>query len=134
MRTKTLALIAVSALALAGCSAGEPSSEPTATVTVTATPEPTNNPAMSDLPPGVEADEVPNNAVEYVEHAFVATTKIHSKSLEVPAPAEKDAIDALHAFCEDGTPMKLSSAKKFNENLESIATSDTCDQVDAATN
>lgn len=39
MRPKLIALLAVSALALVGCSAGEPSVEPTATVTVTATPE-----------------------------------------------------------------------------------------------
>lgn len=134
MRPKLIALLAVSAVALVGCAAGEPSVEPTATVTVTATPEPVMNPASTGLPPEVEATEAPRSAVEYVEHAFVATTRIQSKSLEVPLPADQDVIDALHAFCEDGTPMKLSPTEKLNDNLESIASSNTCDQIDEATN
>lgn len=134
MRPKLIALLAISAVALVGCSAGEPRVEPTATVTVTASAVPVNGPNPTYLPPGVEAHEVPNNAVEFVEHAFVATTKIQSKSLDVAEPEEQDVINALHAFCEDGTPMKLSSAEKLNDNLESIASSNTCDQVDEATN
>lgn len=134
MRTKTLALIAVSAVALVGCSAGDPSVEPTTTVTVTASPESVGGPTPTDLPQGVEAHEDPTKTVGFAEESFVTTAKIRSKSLEVVEPAKDDVITSLHEFCEDGAPINLSPTKEFNEVMETIATNATCDQLNGATN
>lgn len=132
MRTKTLTLIAVSAVALVGCSSAEPNSEPTATVTVTAMPEPASNPAPSDLPPGVEADEVPAETVEFVENQFADFAELRAQVHGAETPNAEKVIDGLHEFCEDGEPFNVSATQDLNKNLDAIAPDAYCERLESA--
>ena len=119
MRPKLIALIAVSAVALAGCAAGEPSVEPTITV---AKPEQTQVAAEVEQP--VDSAKV---AEEKFADFAIARADVHSAKV---APSPSDSIDALHEYCENGTPIKVSKTEALNENLEIVADRAYCEMVE----
>lgn len=127
MRPKLISLLVVSAVALVGCSAGEPSVEPTVTVTVTA-----EDPAAELIEDANYED--PTKTVEYAEDLFVTTAKIRSKSLDVSEPPKDKVISSLHKYCEGGAPINLSASDEYNEVMESMADSAACPRLDEATN
>lgn len=110
MRPKLIALIAVSAIALVGCSAGESSVEPTATVTVTATPE-----------PEVVTQELPIQPNDAAEEMFADFAETRAIAHDAKKPNRAKVIDALKKFCEDGKPFKVSTSAALNENLAADA-------------
>lgn len=123
MRPKIISLLAVSALALVGCSSAGPSTETEATAqaaqaspssTVTATPKPSKT-------------ANPNAQVEkqFAEFA-VSRAAAHGVS---DVPKAKDTVKALHAFCEDDEKIEVSNAQVLNENLEVIAENTYCDML-----
>ncbi|HJX78554.1 hypothetical protein [Glutamicibacter sp.] len=132
MRPKLIALLAVSAVALVGCSAGEPSGEPTATATVTASPEPVSGPTPTDLPPGVEAHEVPAEKVEFVENQFADFAELRAQVHGAETPNPDQVIDALHEFCEAGEPFDVSATQDLNKNLDAIAPDAYCERLESA--
>lgn len=119
MRPKLIALLAVSAFALVGCSVGEPSVEPTATVTQ---PEQTQVSAEVEQP--VDSAEV---AEEKFADFAIARADVHSAKI---APSPSDSIDALHEYCDNGTPIKVSKTEALNENLEIVADKAYCEMVE----
>lgn len=120
MRPKLIALIAVSAVALVGCSAGEPSAEPVATVTVTATPE-----------PEVATQETPAEPVEAVEEQFADFAELRAPMNEAKMPDRDKVIDGLHDFCEDGKTFNVSKTEDLNKNLDAVAEMAYCDRLES---
>lgn len=121
MRPKLIALIAVSAVALVGCAAGEPSVEPTATV---AQPEQTQVAAEVEQP--VDSAKV---AEDKFANFAIARADVHSAQV---APSPSDSIEALHEYCEDGNPIKVSKTEALNKNLEIVADKAYCELVKPA--
>ncbi|WP_404285438.1 hypothetical protein [Glutamicibacter arilaitensis] len=142
MRPKLIALLAASAIALVGCASAEPSVDPTATVAVDTAKE-----ALEGAEPGTVYDPVTKQTMsmdEYaalpaqtpevdeagiVEERFADFAEDRADAHGVKKPDRKKAIDALHAFCDDGKPFKISTSKVLNDNLEIGADQSTCQAI-----
>lgn len=126
MRPKLFALIAVSAVALVGCSAAEPSESPehssAAQVSETLAPEANK--------PRAVAPEKSTNPNERVEQQFVdfAGTRAGAHGVTVDR-TQKEIIKSLHDYCDDGKALRVSKAKVLNENLEYIADNTYCEML-----
>lgn len=151
MRPKLIALIAVSAVALVGCSTGEPSVAPT--VTVTASPsvvmEPEKTPTQItkvvdpvtgesilmdangyEIMPTEDPALVEIDRVESVEQGFADFAETRASVYAVKIPNRAKVIESLHKFCESDESIKVSSTQELNENLEIIAERSTCAELD----
>ncbi|WP_404291537.1 hypothetical protein [Glutamicibacter arilaitensis] len=126
MRPKLIALIAVSALALAGCGASE-STQNVAVQPTAATAEVAESSSALDES-GAEHSQV---AIEAVEEQFANHVASRSNAYALPvAPKKEKAIEALHDYCESDKPMDLSDTKELNETMESAADQRYCDALE----
>jgi len=121
MRPKFISLLAVSALVLVGCSSPAPSPEATATAAPTA-PTPT---ASASPKPSTSVN--PNAQAEKLFAEFAVTRAgAHGASEKLKT---KDTVKALHSFCEDGKPFKISKTEALNKNLEVVAEDTYCNML-----
>ena len=120
MRPKFLALLAVSAIALVGCSSTEPTVEPTQTpVKATQAPSSPSPKAVKKVNPNAQVEQ------QFADFAELRAG-VHAQG---KSPDRKATIKALHAFCEDGKPFKVSKVQPLNENLEVIAEDTYCEKL-----
>lgn len=146
MRPKLIALIAVSAVALVGCSAGEPTSLPTISSDPAAE-------ALKNAPEGSVYDpesqqvmsmeeyvalDAPVSEIEKVDPAtaaedgFVSFAETRAMAHAIANPPKADAaIKALHDYCDSGKRIKLSKYQEYNENLEFIIDDELCESIDS---
>lgn len=132
MRPKFFAVLAVSAVALVGCATAESTGQ---TVTSSSSPSPVESNAVSEaiaLPPGVEADEVPVETVEFVENQFVDFAELRAQVHGAETPNPEKVINSLHEFCEDGEPFNVSATQDLNKNLDAIAPDAYCERLESA--
>lgn len=93
MRPRILALLAVSAVALAGCSASEGAPEPTATVTVTAAPSATPEETAQAEPTLVVPEKSLSPEDAYLERA-------RSNDHTLSKMGDKELLDLAEKSCE----------------------------------
>lgn len=117
-------LIAVAALvALTGCSAATAEPVPTAT---TAPASVSTTPSA----PAKVAKKVASNPNAQLEKQFAEFATLRAGAHGISdEPSEKETVLALHAFCEDDKPFKLSKSKEYNNNLDIIADKAYCAQL-----
>lgn len=143
MRPKIIALLAVSAIALVGCSAGDPSNAPGSSPretavqvpTPSATPKELSIEELSSLEP--ELDPSPSSPADVAEAErkqaeknFVNFADIRSGAHAAKVNKDsKEIVDQLHAFCDSGEPIDVSSTDSLNENLEIVAEDSYCEAV-----
>lgn len=134
MRPRIFALLAVSAVALAGCASAEPSAEPTATVTVTATPSPTVSAAKVSK---AEATGLTDEGLTQREMRALAGPVFY-RTARVIAPMAGDHskidemkyTDALIGYCLDGKKFNVSKVKELNKQLTTRADEKFCPMLE----
>ena len=121
MRPTHLAALAVSAVALVGCSAAEPNTAPaTSPADEQSTPTPTVAKTLKPVQSTNPNAQIEKQFAEFAESRAAA----HGVS---ETPAAKDTTKALHSYCEDGTRIKVSKSQVLNNNLEASAEKGYCD-------
>ncbi|QDY64883.1 hypothetical protein FQA45_00340 [Glutamicibacter halophytocola] len=120
MRPKFLSLLAVSVLALVGCSAAEPAKAPESSPAA----------VVSDSPkPTLKKTETANpNAVVEEKFAKFAVLRAEMNGVK-KAPKSSDTIEALYDLCESGKPINVSSSEDLNRNLTVIGEDTYCDML-----
>lgn len=123
MRPRIFALLAVSAVALVGCSASEAAPEPNAPAVGSTTPAP--SPAEVSKKQSNEADA----AKEKVQDDFLLFAEMRSAPHGVETPSDKKLIKALHDYCEGGKPVEVSTESAYNQNLQTRLTDEVCEPI-----
>lgn len=133
MRPRIFALLAVSAVALVGCGASEPSAQPTVTVTVTAEPKP----SASTQPKARHASSAPATATsEAISDKELAEISFHREARaragfmgEYGKIDEAKYIEALDGYCFEGEPFTVSDVQEFRDVLTHMADERYCQRL-----
>lgn len=134
MRPKLLSLLAVSAIALVGCSAAE--SAPAAPSINSAAATPTASASGNDEsdPSKHLVGSRPYSAdmgLSPEEYGFVAHFSSTTAGMDIKKPTEAKVAKALHDYCESGKPFNFSNELDLNKNLAKVADM-SCDQLPPA--
>lgn len=126
MRPRLIALIAVSAFALVGCASSElTSAQDSAPVGNHSEATPQSDESA------LEGYEDPTKTTEYIEGQFADFAELRAEVHGAKKPERTKVISELHANCDSGSSIKVSSTKALNENLEKIADSTYCEKLAA---
>lgn len=133
MRPRIFALLAVSAFALVGCGASEPSAQPTVTVTVTAEPKP----SASTQPKARHASSAPATATpdalsdkELTEISFHREARARAALMEEYGQIDQDKyIKALNDYCLEDEPFTVSDVQGFRDVLTHMADAKYCQRL-----
>lgn len=122
MRPKLIALLAVSALALAGCGGAEQAQnvpvEPSPTVAAT----PTKAPA---------AKKAATPTFSEVEENFVVFAETRAELLGIKdLPSDQKLVKQFNDFCDSGKRIKISKIADLNKNMEITSESTFCEMRD----
>lgn len=122
MRPKLLSLLAVSALALAGCGTVEQTpSHPSKTVV----------PSSSPSPKTVKASEDASPSFSKAENNFVIFAETRAENLGITdLPSTKKIVQQFNQFCDADKQIKISKIEDLNTNMELAAESTFCDMRD----
>lgn len=135
MRPKLIAIVAVSALALVGCSAGEPGAGPAKPVvqpTKSAPGGPPLAPEAGDTPPVPatgKAEEPLTDPDKEVEEQFADFAELRAEMNAAKKPDRNKVINGLNEFCESGKPFDISETQDLNTNLDFVADSTYCEML-----
>lgn len=122
MRPKFIALLAVSALALAGC--GE--TEQPQTVPVEPSPSIGTTPTKAPA-----AKKAATPTFSEVEENFVVFAETRAELLGIKdLPSDKKLVQQFNDFCDSGKRIKISKVADLNKNMEYSAENTFCEMRD----
>lgn len=82
--------------------------------------------AVSDSEPSPTPSHSAEATLLVEESAFADFAETRASVHGAEKPNRAKVIDALHEFCEDGTPFDISKTDALNENLDVIAEREAC--------
>lgn len=155
MRPKLIALLAVSAFAIVGCSASDDPSNPQADASKQAAEksqtavdvakknalrvyddgsfdmsDPQTGKTIRMDKNGFEIRKPKLVKVEDIESDFISLVEGRAPVHAVTdLPSDKVLVKSFHAYCENGVPMNFSSEPALNENVETVTKDGLCDDL-----